>query len=57
MRIKHRGKVGIDMKRMNTSAQTVSYREMSSAISANNAVRFIFAQLFFAFFSFSPIPV
>ena len=57
MRIKHRGKVEIDMKRMISSTQTVSRRDMSSVMFANNAVRFIFAQLFFAFFSFSPIPV
>ena len=45
------------MKRMISSTQTVSRRDMSSVMFANNAVRFIFAQLFFAFFSFSPIPV
>ena len=45
------------MKRMISSTQTVSRRDMASVMFANNAVRFIFSHLFFAFFSFSPIPV
>jgi len=59
MRIKHRGKVGIVMKREILSARSVSRLAMPSVMSANNAVRFIFAQLFFGIFGFwfTPIPI
>ena len=52
MRIKHRGKVGKDMKRDIRATQSVSRLAMSSVMFANNAVRFIFAQLFFGIFGF-----
>jgi hypothetical protein len=59
MRIKHRGKVGIDMKRAIRSTLTVSRRPLSVTVSANNAVRFTFAQLFFGIFGFwfTPMPI
>ena len=57
MRIKHRGKVGIDMKRETRTAMSASRRAMSSAMSAHNAVRFTFAQLFFGIFGFTPLPI
>ena len=59
MRIKHRGKVGFDMKREIRSTQPVSRRAMPSAMSVNIAVRFSFAQLFFGIFGFwfAPRPI
>ena len=59
MRIKHTGKVGIDMKREIRSTQSVSRRAVSCVMSANSAVRFIFAQLFFGVFGFwfTPVPI
>ena len=57
MRIKHTGKVGIDMKREPSTAMSASRRAMSSAMSAHNAVRFTFAQLFFGIFGFTPLPI
>ncbi len=61
MRIKQRGKVGIDMKRDIRSTQSVSRRRgacvapVSRAVSS--AVRFTFAQLFFCIFWFTPTPI
>ena len=59
MRIKRRGKVGIDMKREIRSTQSVSRLTMPSAMSVNNAARFFFAQLFFGIFDFwfTPVPI
>ena len=79
MHIKHRGKVGIPMKREIRSTQTVSRRMLSSVMSINDcrrlpaeavdsiasavcvrnndAVRFIFAQLFFGLFWIAPMPI
>ena len=59
MRIKHTGKVGFDVTRAIRSTLSVSRRAMPIAMSINNAVRFIFAQLFFAFFGFwfTPMPI
>jgi len=47
------------MKREIRSTQSAACRNMSSAMSVNNAVRFIFAQLFFGIFGFlfMPIPI
>ena len=51
----------IDMKREIRLSQSVSRRQdtpvMSAANNPSNAVRFFFAQLFFGFFSFTPIPI
>ena len=44
------------MKREALCTPSVSRRAMSIAMSANNAVRFIFAQLFFGFW-FTPRPI
>ena len=70
MRIKHTGKVGIDMKRETRTAMSASRRAMSindrrhrpSEAADNraqmyNAVRFTFAQLFFGIFGFTPLPI
>jgi len=54
MRIKQTGKVGKAMKREIRASQPVSRLAMPSAMSVNNAVRFIFAQLFFGMFWFTP---
>ena len=48
------------MKREIRIAQSVSRQDtpvMSAAYNPSNAVRFFFAQLFFGFFSFTPIPI
>lgn len=47
------------MKREIRSTQSVSRRAVSCVMSANNAVRFIFAQLFFGVFGFwfTPVPI
>ena len=45
------------MKRGIGSMQSVSSLAMPSDMSVNNAVRFIFAQLFFAVFGFMPTPI
>ena len=47
------------MKRAIRSTLTVSRRPLSVTVSANNAVRFTFAQLFFGIFGFwfTPMPI
>ena len=57
MRIKHRGKVGIVMKREVRSMLSDFRLVVSSVMSANNAARFFFAQLFFGIFGFWFIPM
>ena len=44
------------MKREIRSTQSVSRLTVSSVMFTNNAVRFIFAQLFFGFW-FTPLPI
>ena len=44
------------MKRNTCLPQSVTRRD-TAAMSIYNAVRFIFAQLFFGFFVFTPVPI
>ena len=59
MRIKHRGKVGIDVKREIRCMQSVSRLAVATDMSVNFAARFFLAQLFFGIFGFwfTPMPI
>ena len=59
MRIKQRGKVGLDMKGEIRSTQSVSRLTLRCVMSVATAVRFSLAQLFFAIFDFwfTPMPI